>query len=439
MENHVAHAASPPGVAGTSQRHRHSPAAMTRRPAWLSAGWWLAGAALMLFLASRVAWGTPGLEELRRAGLLMAGCLGAYAVTVISTRRMARVDIGNFHPLMGLAITLVTFGAVSAGLLFARTYYSRGFLLTAMAVTAAWLIIGRVLKQRLFQPTFAVEAGALPPSAPITRDARYVRLDAPSLGGTPVDAVIGNLETDDPQWQRFHAACQVSGIPVHNGPLVQEQVTGRVSLDYLRSGHLASFRPHPVYMAFKRGIDLLIVLASSPVILPVAGLAALAIKLDSPGPVFFAQSRVGEGGRRFSMVKFRSMHVDADRAGPRFAGEADDRITRVGHLIRRTRIDELPQFWNVIRGEMSVIGPRPEQVAFVEAFEQSIPFYAYRHLVKPGISGWAQVTHGYAASEDDTRDKLEYDLYYVRYCSIWLDLVTIFRTFRTIVTGDGAR
>ena len=153
----------------------------------------------------------------------------------------------------------------------------------------------------------------------------------------------------------------------------------------------------------------------------------------------FTQQRIGQRGRPFRMVKFRSMRVDDGQQGARFAGERDDRVTRVGQFIRRARIDELPQFWNVLKGEMSVIGPRPEQVEFVERFEASIPFFGYRHLVKPGITGWAQVHYGYAASEDDTRHKLEYDLYYAKYCSIWLDLVIIFRTFRTILTGDGAR
>ena len=424
---------------GASGGLRHARAAMTRRPSWLSAGWWSVGALVMLSFGSGVAWGLPSIDDLRRAVLLIAGCLMAYGVTVMSTRRMARVDIGTFHPFLGVAMTVATFGAVSAILLFARTYYSRSFLLTAMVVTAVWLVVGRALKHRYFQPTLGIEAGALPPSAQLTCDARTLTLDQPALDNVPVDAVVGNLETDDPQWQRFHADCQVGGIPVHHAPLVSEQITGRVSLEYLSSGHLSSFRPHPVYMIFKRMLDLAIVFVSSPVTVPVVAVAAIAIKLDSAGPLFFVQSRVGQGGRRFPMVKFRSMRVDADRSGPRFADATDDRITRVGHLIRRTRIDELPQFWNVIKGQMSVIGPRPEQVAFVEAFEDSIPFYAYRHLVKPGVTGWAQVTHGYAASEDDTRDKLEYDLYYAKHCSIWLDLVIIFRTFRTIVTGDGAR
>lgn len=422
-----------------SGKHFLPSAPMTKRPAWLSLSWWLGGAVLMLALGSGVAWGMPSQDDLWRAQLLIAGCLGAYGVTVMATRRMERVDIGTFHPFVGVAITMAAFGGVAVMMLFARTYYSRSFLLTAAVVTAVWLVIGRALKHRYFKPVLAVELGALPASAQSVADARYVLLDEPSLNGVRVDGVVGHLDTDDPRWQRFHADCQVRGVPVHNGPQVSEQLTGRVSLEYLQSGHLASFKPHPIYMAVKRVMDLLIVLASSPFTLPVVCLTAVAIKCDSPGPLFFIQSRIGQGGKRFPMVKFRSMRVDADRAGPRFAGATDDRITRVGHFIRRTRIDELPQFWNVLKGEMSVIGPRPEQVAFVESFEESIPFYAYRHLVKPGITGWAQVTHGYVDSEDETRDKLEYDLYYAKHCSIWLDLVIVIRTFRTIITGDGAR
>jgi len=186
-------------------------------------------------------------------------------------------------------------------------------------------------------------------------------------------------------------------------------------------------------------LDVGVVLVTAPVSVPIGLLAAIAIKLGSPGPLFFVQERIGQRGKRFRMIKFRSMRTDAENEGARFAARTDERITRVGSFLRQTRIDELPQFWNVLKGEMSVIGPRPEQPDFVTSFEASIPFYGYRHLVKPGITGWAQVHFGYAASEEDTRNKLEYDLYYARHCSIWLDLAIIFRTFRTIFTGDGAR
>ena len=412
---------------------------MTRRPIWLSVAWWAAGAGLMLVLGAWAAWGVPTAADIAGAQLLIAGTLVAYTIAVVSTRRMASVDIGPLHPLIGLATTLASFSGAALVLLFARTYYSRSFLLTAMAVAALWLVLGRVLKHRLFRPRLAVEPGALATAAVDRPDARWVALDSPSLEGQEVDAVIANLDTDQPEWQRFHTQCELSGIPVYHAPQIRERLTGRVSLDQLSSGQLSDFRPHAVYAPFKRLLDLGIVLVTAPLTIPVALLTALAIKLDSPGPLFFVQERVGQRGERFRMVKFRSMRIDAECDGARFADETDSRITRVGHWIRRARIDELPQFWNVLKGEMSVIGPRPEQRDFVQRFEASIPFYGYRHLVKPGITGWAQVHYGYAASEDDTRDKLEYDLYYARHCSIWLDLVIIFRTFRTIITGDGAR
>jgi len=181
------------------------------------------------------------------------------------------------------------------------------------------------------------------------------------------------------------------------------------------------------------------VLMTAPLVIPLVLGIGVAIRLDSRGPVFFVQERVGQGGRPFRMIKFRSMYTNAERNGARFAGHGDERVTRVGRIIRRLRLDELPQFWNVLKGDMSLIGPRPEQEAFVRRFETSIPFYGYRHLVKPGISGWAQVTQGYADCESETRDKLEYDLYYAKHCSLWLDLLIALRTFRTVITGDGAR
>jgi len=367
------------------------------------------------------------------------GVLAVYAVTIVVTRRMASVDIGGLHPLVSLLTTAAAFSALSAVLLFARTYYSRSFLLTAAVIAVVWLLLGRYLKQYLFRPTLAVEPDVLHPDVLQYRDAHWVPLTRPGLPSEPVDAVIANRESTDPDWQRFHTRCEVEGLPVYHGPIVSEQLTRRVSLDRLSSGHSGELHAHPAYAPFKRALDLLIVVGTAPLTLPIVLFTAVAIKLDTPGPLFFTQQRIGQRGRPFRMVKFRSMRVDDGQQGARFAGERDDRVTRVGQFIRRARIDELPQFWNVLKGEMSVIGPRPEQVEFVERFEASIPFFGYRHLVKPGITGWAQVHYGYAASEDDTRHKLEYDLYYAKYCSIWLDLVIIFRTFRTILTGDGAR
>lgn len=427
---------SSPSLKGRSSWSGRS---MTRRLSALSVLWWVIGAGLIIAIGGLAAWGIPPWADLPDASLMVGGVLAMYSISIVATRRMARVDIGRLHPTITLASTAMVFGFLSAGLLFTRTYYSRSFLLTAMAVAAVWLLVGRYLKYRLFRPTLAVAAGAVDSEVLASRDAHWTLLSSPGLPSRQVDAVIANRESSDPDWQRFYTRCEVEGLPVYDGDAISEQVTGRVSLERLSAGHQSSLHPHSIYAPFKRLLDLSITVATMPLILLVAGLAALAIKLDSPGPLLFVQERVGQGSKRFLMVKFRSMHPKKGTSPARFANREDDRVTRVGRFIRRSRIDELPQFWNVLKGEMSLIGPRPEQVDFVEQFEASIPFFGYRHLVKPGISGWAQVHYGYVASEEHTRHKLEYDLYYAKHCSFWLDMVIIARTFRTIVTGDGAR
>ncbi|MBF0191478.1 MAG: TIGR03013 family PEP-CTERM/XrtA system glycosyltransferase [Magnetococcales bacterium] len=188
---------------------------------------------------------------------------------------------------------------------------------------------------------------------------------------------------------------------------------------------------------FDISISLLLVLLSSPVML----LAALAILVESGGrgPVFYTQERVGFGGRIFSVMKFRSMRTDAEKDGiPRWAARDDDRVTRVGRFIRKSRIDELPQFFNVLKGEMSLVGPRPERPAFVFALKTRIPYYAERLRVKPGITGWAQIRYGYGASEEDAGEKLKYDLYYVKNRGLFLDLLVLIHTVEVVLFGHGA-
>jgi exopolysaccharide biosynthesis polyprenyl glycosylphosphotransferase len=169
-------------------------------------------------------------------------------------------------------------------------------------------------------------------------------------------------------------------------------------------------------------------------------LAALAVKLESPGPILYRQERVGLNGKTFNVVKFRSMRTDAEKDGvPRWATAGDSRVTRVGRIIRKLRIDELPQLFSVLSGDMSLVGPRPERPYFVEQLVQDIPFYAVRHSVKPGVTGWAQVSYQYGASREDTIEKLQYDLYYVKNHSLFLDLVVLFETVGVVLTGKGAQ
>jgi len=172
--------------------------------------------------------------------------------------------------------------------------------------------------------------------------------------------------------------------------------------------------------------------------LPVMLVVAIAIKLDSDGPVFYSQERVGLHGRPFRIVKFRSMRADAEKNGAMWATQTDPRITSVGKLIRKCRIDELPQLVNVIRGEMSLIGPRPERPVFVEELERQIQYYGQRHLIKPGLTGWAQVRYRYGSSIEDAREKLRYDLYYIKNQSPWLDALILLETVRIVLFGRGA-
>lgn len=232
------------------------------------------------------------------------------------------------------------------------------------------------------------------------------------------------------------------GIVIEESATFYERLTGKISIEMLRPSWLifsSNTRLARMYKHWRRLVDVAAASAGLLLSLPVMLLTALAIKLDSPGPVFYTQERVGRGDERFKIVKFRSMRTDAEKHGAVWARQADDRVTRVGRVIRKLRIDELPQFVNVLRGEMSFIGPRPERPQFVEMLEREIPFYPQRHLVKPGLTGWAQIRYPYGASVKDAMAKLEYDLYYIKNQSPLLDLIIIFETIRIVLFGRGAR
>ncbi len=237
--------------------------------------------------------------------------------------------------------------------------------------------------------------------------------------------------------------CKLRGIKVTDLSSFFEQHRSRVQIDLLRESWFIfgdGFRQGKVRMFVKRTFD---IVASSTLLLlgfPVMLLAALAIKIDSRGPMIYRQERVGLGGRTFNILKFRSMRIDAEKDGkPQWAQAGDSRVTKVGRFMRLTRIDELPQLFNVLAGQMSLVGPRPERPYFVEQIARQVPFYAARHSVKPGVTGWAQVRHKYGASVDDAADKLEYDLYYVKNHRLWFDIRILFDSVRVVLLAEGAR
>jgi sugar transferase (PEP-CTERM system associated) len=272
-----------------------------------------------------------------------------------------------------------------------------------------------------------------------TEDDRALARYAHDIGAREI-VVATDERRGMPVGQLLH--CKVEGINVVDYQTFWERENGRIDIEALQPSWLIysdGFRLSPFNNAMKRAFDILVSLGLLVVALPVMAIAALAVHLESPGPVLYRQERVGFGAKGFNILKFRSMRDDAERDGIRWAANSDPRITRVGHIIRKFRIDELPQLFNVLRGDMSFVGPRPERPFFVAQLAKAIPFYGERHSVKPGITGWAQVNYPYGASIEDAKQKLAYDLYYVKNRTLFLDLVILVHTVRVILFSEGAR
>ena len=237
--------------------------------------------------------------------------------------------------------------------------------------------------------------------------------------------------------------CKLSGVRVYDVTTYFERMLGQIRVDFVNAGWLVfgdginqGFYRTAIKRVFDILCSLLLILVAAPFML----LAAIAIKLESPGPIFYRQERVGFNGKIFQVIKFRSMRTDAEQDGqPRWATANDSRVTRVGNIIRLLRIDELPQVFNVFSGDMSLVGPRPERQFFVDQLTAEIPYYAVRHSIKPGVTGWAQVRYKYGATIEDSQEKLQYDLYYVKNHSLFLDFVILFETVGVVLTGKGAR
>lgn len=230
-------------------------------------------------------------------------------------------------------------------------------------------------------------------------------------------------------------------VAIEEGASFYERLTGRVHLDTLRPSWLifsGRGRQGRMSAALRAAAHRSLAFVGALISLPIALLTALLIKLESPGPVLYRQERVGKNGRVFTIMKFRSMRTDAEKDGPVWASkEGDARTTRVGRVIRKIRVDEIPQFWNILKGEMNFVGPRPERPHFVSQLAEEIPFYEQRHLIPPGLTGWAQIKYPYGASVEDARQKLQYDLYYIKNQSFALDAVIMFETVKTILFGRG--
>ena len=337
------------------------------------------------------------------------------------------------------------YGLSIAVLLMTRLPYDRFALIVGAAAHLVWSYgLYALVHRGMFRRIAIVPFGAIETLETI-KHIHWVKLPQPDLDLIrDCDAIVADFAAPDlpDEWEAFLADAALAGKVVYQVKQLSESLTGRVEIEHLSENSFGSLVPARGYFYLKALVDFLVALALLPLALPVMAIVAIAIRLDGPGSIYFRQKRVGHAGKPITVLKFRTMRTfavgDDDRALA-VTKDGDDRITRVGGFLRRSRLDELPQIINILKGEMSWIGPRPEASVLSTWYTGEIPFYRYRHVVKPGISGWAQVNQGHVAGVDEVHRKLQYDFYYIKYFSPWLDSLIAFSTVRTILTGFGSR
>lgn len=355
------------------------------------------------------------------------------------------------RPMYIRAVAFVSFAAVftAVGLVLSRAYFSRPFILTFSIVWLVLSLLHRFIRRlRPWHEEIVVVSGekALVEDLHDAPHASVVALLDPieQSPGAPIPQGV-TLAVDlravlSESMAQFVSSASIAGTRIRSFGNVYEEHTGRLPMVHLAEGwELSQPVSRSSYAPIKRVMDVVLVALTLPVWLLVCGIVAIVVRLDSPGPILYRQERVGRDGRTFTLTKFRTMVADAEPDGPQFAAEGDPRITRVGRFLRKSRLDEFPQLWAVLLGQLSLIGPRPERPVFVEAYSREIPFYQSRHLVRPGVTGWAQVNYGYADDQAETVEKLTYDLFYIKHSSFWLDMQIIGKSIWTVLTGFGAR
>ena len=380
------------------------------------------------------------------AGLMQEVSMAAVALAfVASMLSMQRFDWfpGRRSIFAGITIVLGWYGVLAGLLMATRLPYSLTYLAAGLGLTLLFML----LQSTWMRHSQVSRMGYVPlgraSRLDLVKDVEWVRLDEPVLpkGGLRLDAIVADLHAPalTNAWQKFLADCTLQRMPVYNIRQVEEALTGRVKIHHMYENNLGSLLPNPTYMAIKYVLEVALILLSLPIVLPIMLVTAILIKLEDGGSIFYNQERVGYRGKAFRMFKFRSMTENKKVNQETTTSHNDARVTRIGKFIRKVRIDELPQFLNVVLGQMSLIGPRAEYKKFADELEQQVPFYQYRHIVKPGISGWAQVMHGYATGADETQIKIEHDFYYIKNFSFSLDVLIVFLTLKTMATGFGAR
>jgi lipopolysaccharide/colanic/teichoic acid biosynthesis glycosyltransferase len=380
-----------------------------------------------------------------------AGELGGTEFTIIATalgytvvwycgRRLDAFPRATLQGNIGYVapIAVLTYALIAALLLLLRIEYSRVQFFGSGILTLLWMASVAQLRSRYLIRNYAVMPRSSIADMPVLATCRWLDFDDVQKLGMRVDAIVADLGADlGPGRLAALADAAIAGVPVLDRRYIVETMTGRTPLGGLTPNEFGALLPSRQYLVVRRVIELGLTVLVLPVLLPVLLIVAAIVRLDSPGPVFFVQTRIGRRGQPFRMIKFRTMFHGA--GGPSFTSTVDPRVTRVGGFLRQCRLDELPQLFNILRGDMSWVGPRPEAASLEQGYVRDIEHFALRGIVRPGVTGWAQINQGYAHAPDEMRSKLEYDLYYLKHCSLWLDLVIVLRTFAVVFRGTGAR
>lgn len=367
------------------------------------------------------------------------GFYAAIAATLFAHLSLRKIGILPFvdEKVLVLPTFLLSFAPFVIFLQFGLRYFGLYHLLTAFGAGASWYYLLALLRARATAPRLAFVGEMALDEELLAAGIDWKHLGKPRMPRDVLGIVFDAEQAHAPAWERFFSRAVLRNIPIYELHQLREMMTGRVRLRTRPELVFGQLRPSEPYLRIKRAIDALFALLLLVPAVPIMAITVLLIRIESPGRAIFLQKRVGYQGRIFTCYKLRSMR--SDRVGPAYTADNDPRITRVGRFIRKWRIDELPQLVNVLKGDMSLIGPRPEAVSLARSYQREIAHYAYRHAVRPGITGWAAVHQGNVALTDAATRKLEYDFYYIKYFSIWLDFLIVLMTIRTIVTGFGAK
>lgn len=403
-----------------------------------------AGIALAIFLPMliRALWTGSSIDNAQQINT----AIGGIAALILGYASFRRIHVLPGITSGGYIATSFTiwFGVLATALFLLRIPYTTIHFTINYAITVAFFVFVHLFFVNRRKIAMGVVPGPATQSLPVLARVEWHHIATPDTRPPRLSGVVADLHAlYDDAWSARIAAFALEGIPVYHVKDAIENLTGRVAIGQLSENTLGSLNPNDLYFALKASFDVIVAAILLVLLMPLLVLIGLIIRLETPGHALFQQRRTGFRKRHFTVYKFRTMvTAGADQPVDRISAitqDCDPRITKFGAILRKTRMDELPQLFNILRGDMSLIGPRPEVVSLTQWYEKEIPFYHYRHIIKPGITGWAQVNQGHVSDVNDVVYKLHLDFYYIKHFSFWLDVYIFLKTLRVMMKGYGAK